>query len=145
MNRTKDVRNKLAHSAIPPRQKVPLPKIPPPRRSYSAEVERVVDGDTLIAWLQYDLHVCSLRVRTRVRLARCNAAEMSTEEGPRALARLTGLLPVGTLVTATPLHVDQFGRVLAEVVLTVSGVNVSDVLLAAGVPVRRIDAGDLLC
>ena len=78
-----------------------------------------------------------------VRLARCNAPELSTPAGVAAKAWTEAWLAAahadqpGALLL-TPTGLDRYGRVVCEVVRTSDGHNLSDDLMAAGqaVPYR---------
>lgn len=97
-----------------------------PDYRYQALVERVVDGDTVVLLLDlgFDIHH-----RMKCRLARINAPEMSTPEGPPAKEHLTKLLPVGQ-VTVHSTALDKYGRALVEIFVGETCVN--DAMLAEG-------------
>jgi micrococcal nuclease len=89
---------------------------PPPRRSFPAQVVRVVDGDTFVARRGGR--------ELRVRLIGIDAPESVRPEapvecfGPEAGAALTRMLPAGSTVRAAYQaggHRDQYGRRLWDV------------------------------
>jgi micrococcal nuclease len=98
--------------------------------TYTAELVRVVDGDTVI--LDIDLGFHTWRRGERYRLARINAPELKTPEGPPARDHLTSLL--GIPLIATTSKADNYGRYLVE--LSVGGVNLGDAMVADGFAVR---------
>jgi micrococcal nuclease len=59
---------------------------------YQCTVIRVIDGDTVDVAIDLGLRIYH---QTRIRLYGINAPEMSTDEGKRAKARLSELMPVG--------------------------------------------------
>jgi micrococcal nuclease len=89
--------------------------VPRPTDAVSATVERVVDGDTLVAGVD--------GVRERIRLLRIDAPELGRDGTPaaclaeRASSHLAALLPTGAEVhVATDVEKrDRFGRLLAHV------------------------------
>lgn len=101
--------------------------------AYPATVASVHDGDTftvdvrlpLTAYginrpIGFGLAVAGRRLylRTKVRLAGANAAELGTPGGDAAAANLTALLPAGAPVTLSRVRVDDYGgRVDAAVEL----------------------------
>jgi len=89
--------------------------------SYSAEILRWVDGDTVI--LSIDLGF-NISVKEKARLARVDAPEVrkyahvTESEKRRGLAlkqRLNEMLPVGTLVVVSAVKKGKYGRYLVEV------------------------------
>jgi len=109
---------------------------------YPAEVERVVDGDTLAVrvaiWLQQDLNVL-------VRIRGIDAPELRgrcDDEKARALVATNALekLVAGGAVALTAIEGDKyFGRVIADVA-TSAGEDLGAALIARGC-VRRYDGG----
>lgn len=102
-----------------------------------ATVLRVVDGDTLDVDLDLGWHIT---YRAKIRLAYCNAPEMSTEEGKSArnftIAAL-GWRQDGTppQVTVTSHSLDKYGRVLGSVTWKNTAgewVDLATTLIAAG-------------
>jgi endonuclease YncB( thermonuclease family) len=97
-------------------------------------VLRVIDADTLV--IDQDFGQNIWRRNTRLRLAHINAPELPTEAGQAAAAYLTMLLspwdvpPVVTLETLKDRE-DNYGRLLG-VVITASGVNVNEAMVASG-------------
>jgi endonuclease YncB( thermonuclease family) len=91
---------------------------------YTAQVIRVVDGDTLHA--EVDLG-CDVRIALTIRLARLNAPEMRTPQGPPAKAFTEAWVAAhGSAVILRTIkdRREKYGRYLAEVL---SGVG-SDAL-----------------
>lgn len=86
-----------------------------PNDTRGAQVERVVDGDTVVVRIDGE--------RERVRLLRIDTPELARDDRPaecladRAAAALRALLPAGTTVElATDVEArDRFGRLLAHV------------------------------
>ena len=107
-----------------------------PAGAFTARVERVVDGDTLIAVRH--------GARLRVRLIGVDAPETVRPGapvgcwGPEASRLLTSLLPVGTVVSAAYErgHRDRYGRDLWDVWLP-TGVFVQGELVRRGAAVAR--------
>lgn len=101
-----------------------------PADASSGVVERVVDGDTLIAEVDGE--------RERIRLLRIDAPEVARDGDPgeclgdAATAALTELLPPGARIDlATDVEVrDRYGRLLAHV--WVDGTWVNGTMLATG-------------
>ena len=109
---------------------------------YPAEVERVVDGDTLAVrvpiWLQQDLNVL-VRIRgidaPELR-GRCDDEKVRAREATVALEELVS----GGQVALTAIEGDKyFGRVIADVA-TSAGEDVGPALIAGGY-VRAYDGG----
>lgn len=104
--------------------------LPVPTGAVPAVVERVVDGDTLVADVRGE--------RERVRLLRIDTPELSREGQPAeclaeaATAALEELVPPGTpVLLATDVEVrDRFDRLLAHV--WVDGTWVNGAMLRAG-------------
>lgn len=94
-----------------------------------AKVERVVDGDTILAECDLGWHV---KLETYVRLYGVNAPELATDEGKAARDFVKEQLPVGTPVTVVSHKLlgatEKYGRALASVTLP-SGRDLSTVLL----------------
>jgi micrococcal nuclease len=99
-----------------------------------ARVERVVDGDTLVARAGGE--------RFRVRMLGIDTPESVAEDrpveclGPEAAERTGQLLPPGTRVRLetdpTQSRVDDFGRLLAYVVPRAGGVSINQRLVREG-------------
>jgi endonuclease YncB( thermonuclease family) len=109
---------------------------------YAADVERVVDGDTLgvrvTIWLGQELNVL-VRIRgidAPEMRGRCNSEK---ERARDAAAALQGLVSGGTVVL-TGIEGDKFfGRVVADVA-TSAGVDIATALIAGG-HARAYDGG----
>jgi micrococcal nuclease len=104
------------------------------RYLYDAELIRVIDGDTVDAWIDLGFKVT---VRRRIRLWGIDAPETRTRdlvekaEGKRAKQRLVEILDVnrGTF-TVRSVGVDKYGRCLGEIYI--QDVNINKQLLAEG-------------
>lgn len=114
--------------------------------TYGAQIERVVDGDTVIAHVDLGF---GLTVRERFRLRGINAPELNTADGQRAKAHLTQvLLPSCDLQAGkAPLVIktyktDKYGRYVADLFLLPDSVGVFQTA-AQGVLVNQLmlDAG----
>jgi micrococcal nuclease len=92
--------------------------------TYSAEVSRVVDGDTVDLIIDLGFHI---KITKRVRLSLIDAPEKYTEPGKRSAEFLTKTLPAGSTVTIkTQLDKDdKYGRVLGEIFIAdqISSIN----------------------
>lgn len=97
---------------------------------YRAEVQRVVDGDTLVLKFDLGFNVSTLQ---KCRLDHINAPEHGLPEGKAAQTFLEGLLPVGApvLVKTRKDKREKYGRVLATVVLA-DGSMVNDLMVEKG-------------
>jgi micrococcal nuclease len=101
---------------------------------YEAELIRVVDGDTVDAWIDLGFNIT---VRRRIRLWGINAPETRTRdleekrEGKLAMARLEEMLALnrGSFMVRS-IGVDKYGRCLGE--LYIQEVNLNKQLLAEG-------------
>ncbi len=95
-------------------------------------VERVVDSDTLVLWLEATDDV---RVRYRVRIVGIEGGELGTEEGARGAAVMAEAVASLTLEQCYWLGslntCDQHGRLVGNVI-TDSGVTLTTVLKEAG-------------
>lgn len=92
-----------------------------------ATILRVVDGDTLEVLLDLGWRIT---LKTKVRLAGCNAPEMSTAEGVAARkwaesVLISGYDAAGVAVfrpiTVVSHSLDKYGRVLGTVLFTLAG------------------------
>lgn len=95
--------------------------------NYAARLSRVIDGDTVV--LDLDLGFYQWRLGRSYRLARINAPELSTAEGPASRNFLAGFL-TGKALLVTTAKADSFDRWIVD--LFADGSNVSDQLVAAG-------------
>jgi endonuclease YncB( thermonuclease family) len=94
---------------------------------YRAQVERVIDGDTIV--LAVDLGFGTWLRAQSFRLLGINAREKNDPGGAEARAHLIALLPPGTALTITSVKADKYGgRYDAHVILP-NGTNLSDVLV----------------
>ena len=101
---------------------------------YEAELIRVVDGDTIDAWIDLGFNIT---VRRRIRLWGINAPETRTldleekREGKLAKARLEEMLSINRgSFSVKSIGVDKYGRCLGEIYL--QDVNINKQLLAEG-------------
>lgn len=86
---------------------MPLSFTWPDERPHFAVVTRVVDGDTIHCDIDLDLRVG--HTDYPVRLAGCNAWEVSTDAGRAARDNLIARLPVGTPVVLTLIKDYKYG------------------------------------
>lgn len=120
--------------ATPP----PLPLTPDQvaviRCHYFATVTEVHDGDT--ATIEICLGLGDYRKGEAIRIARINAAELSTQEGKKAGDYLRGLLTGKEIIIKTFNDKrEKYGRLLVEVWMQDTGgsyVNVNDLMVQAG-------------
>jgi endonuclease YncB( thermonuclease family) len=80
--------------------------------TYAATVERVVDGDTVWAFIDVGFGTV---VRKKLRLHGVNAPELSTTKGEEARDYISGFLPPGAVVVIRSYASDAFGRYLADI------------------------------
>jgi len=83
-----------------------------PHYTYSAFVEKVIDGDTL--WAQIDCGFGNL-TRQKLRLRGIDCPEADTDEGKAAQIFTRKILPVGSLIVIQTHKDDKYGRYLADV------------------------------
>ncbi len=94
--------------------------------TYSAIVERVIDGDTI------DVHIdlgFDIWHSVRLRLAGIDAPERFTEDGKIVTEYVRDILE-GQTVIITTTKTDKYGRYLADVIL--DDTSVSDILVKMG-------------
>lgn len=91
-------------------------------RDYSAEVVRVLDGDTVECRIELGFH---LTLTESVRLVGIDAPELPTIPGLASQAALQDLLKPGTVVLLRTgkRERDKYGRVLGEVLKDGSSIN----------------------
>jgi endonuclease YncB( thermonuclease family) len=100
--------------------------------TYFCKIERVIDGDTVVAAIDLGLHI---KVTRTVRLYGIDAYEMGTLEGRNAKEYLVQLfvsdLPI---VVQTQLdRNDKYGRLLGTFFVgTIAGYNINKALVDAG-------------
>ena len=111
------------------------PVVAAPVTMYPARIERVIDGDTVVARLSLGLGVELLQ---HVQLAGINAPERPTEAGKQARAYVEERLLHRQVTLSVNLQRprDQFGRVLA--VVDVDGHNFNQELLEEGLAVAYV-------
>ena len=107
----------------------PAAAIAAPLTVYPARIERVIDGDTVVARLDLGLGVTLLQP---LQLAGVDAPERSTEAGQQTLAYVQErLLHQAVLVAVQPQRArDSFGRLLATIGL--DGGNFNQELIDQG-------------
>lgn len=107
---------------------MPQPRRGDPAYRYSATIDRVIDGDTLVASVDLGFHVW-LRNQT-LRVLGINARELTQPGGPEARDNLTAI--IGPTVTLTSIKPDKYGgRMLAFITLA-DGTDLSALLVATG-------------
>lgn len=80
---------------------------------YKAKIERVIDGDTYVVFIDCGFN---LYWRGHLRLLGVNCAEMSTEQGKLTKSYLERFFEInGKDVTIRTFEFDSFGRILAAV------------------------------
>ena len=90
----------------------------------SSEIIRVVDGDSIIVYLNGD--------PTQVRLACIDAPEIGQYPyGGLAMNTSRGLLPADSTIKITPIREDRYGRAIGHV-MTPGGVDVAEELVSRG-------------
>lgn len=94
---------------------------------YAARLIRVIDGDTVV--LDLDLGFYQWRLARSYRLARINAPEMSTREGPPSRDALVAYLQ-GKALSVQTAKADSFDRWIVE--LWADNQNTSDYLVEQG-------------
>lgn len=104
--------------------------------TYKATVRSVHDGDTIHADISLGFGLSKGSEDSMpgvlLRLAGCNARELSEDGGPEARERLKELLPVGTQVVLRTIKPDKFGgRYDAQIELP-DGRDLVAVLIAEG-------------
>jgi len=95
--------------------------------TYEAEVEEVIDGDTL--WCLVDLGF-GVRTRQKLRLRGLNAAEIESWEGREAKRYLAHKLPKRTRILILTTKTDKFDRYVAD--LWLKGESVNEQLALSG-------------
>ena len=82
-----------------------------PAYTYSAQVERVVDGDTLLVLIDVGLGCI---MHERLRLRGVNTPELGTPEGEKAKKYVAGLLPAGSTIVIKSYRTDDYGRFVVD-------------------------------
>ena len=95
---------------------------------YRGKVTRIVDGDTIDVLCDLGFGVFH---SVRCRLARIDTPEKGQPGASEATERVRALAPVGSAIHLATNKGDRYGRWIAEI-FTVTGLNVSDTLLAEG-------------
>jgi micrococcal nuclease len=104
--------------------------------NYSAELLRVIDGDTV--HLMVDLGM-DVKVACKCRLWGINAPEMNTDDGKEAKGFLESLLPVGCnlIVDTFKDRREKYGRYLVKLIKDNTDINFR--MIDAGHAVRYMD------
>ena len=100
--------------------------------TYFCKVERVIDGDTVVATIDLGLHI---KVTRTVRFSGIDAYEMNTLEGKAAKEYLVQLF-----VSSLPIVIqtqldrdDKYGRLLGTFYVgTIAGMNINQEMIKAG-------------
>lgn len=100
---------------------------------YKAEVNRVVDGDTVVCTVDLGFNIF---VKEKFRLAKINAPETSTPEGKEVKELVSNMLTDKEIVLDV-LKQDKYGRWLAIVLL--DGQEINQWLLDNGHAVHYMD------
>ncbi|MBI5149590.1 MAG: thermonuclease family protein, partial [Candidatus Omnitrophica bacterium] len=82
--------------------------------TYTASIDRVIDGDTLLALVEVGFRII---VRDRLRLRGIDCPEVGTPEGDRAKRFVEKLLPAGATIVLKSHkdRTDQHGRFVVDV------------------------------
>lgn len=96
--------------------------------SYPAIVTRIVDGDSIE--MEVSFSIDDTRKNISVRAEGINALELREKFGAEALAFAARLAPVGMKVTLIHRKRDQYGRLLAKIILE-NGEDFSTLMLTA--------------
>lgn len=113
--------------------------VPTPNWTHSAEVVRVVDGDTFVARIDLGRYPTKIHATATIRIAGLWSPEKDEKGGPEATAALMKLLfpedarpdePVVVLQTRKPDPRDPYGRVVADV--WVDGIGVAEQMISEG-------------
>lgn len=98
--------------------------------TYPAQVQRVVDGDTVECHVQFSPLEVHDAEGVNVRVEGINALELKERFGGEAKAFAEGLLPVGSQVVLIARRREKYGRFLAHITLP-DGSDFSAHMLAA--------------
>ena len=106
-----------------------------PAYTYSAIVERVVDGDTVWGFIDVGF---GTTVRKKLRLHGIDAPEVSTPQGQEARDYVAGSLPPGAAMVIRSYASDAFGRFLADILcpwqpVTTPAAETFDQILSSGI------------
>ncbi len=106
----------------------------------AATVLQLIDGDTFKADIDLGFKI---RITSNVRVYGCNAPELPTPAGVKALSFLQTVLRPGHLVTLSSKRLDKFGRAEATVTLP-DGRDLATLMLNSGNAVPADSAGTLV-
>ena len=98
----------------------------PRERAYVAVVDRIVDGDTIVCFIDLGLRVT---MQYKVRLLGCNAAELHTEAGKAAREHLLQRLPLDSMVILTMVKDYKYGGEFVARVTLEDGTNLVQELI----------------
>ena len=99
--------------------------------TFPAEVDRVQDGDTVVAHVLLHPNEGGEAHAVNIRVDGINAPELNTAAGTAAKAYAETLLPPGAAITLIARKREKYGRFLARVILS-NGDDLSALMIAAG-------------
>jgi endonuclease YncB( thermonuclease family) len=105
----------------------------------AATVQELIDGDTFKADIDLGFKI---RITTNVRVFGCNAPELPTPAGLKALAFIKTVLRPGEIVTLSSKRLDKFGRAEATVTLA-DGRDLTNLMLTSGNAIPADSTGNL--
>lgn len=95
---------------------------------YRADIDRVVDGDTVDVWVDLGFRI---KTHQRLRLFGIDTPERGQENWAEAKAYLEKLLPKGSFATIETEKGDKYGRWIATIV-NVDGEDVNKSMIDSG-------------
>jgi endonuclease YncB( thermonuclease family) len=105
-----------------------------------ATVDEVIDGDTIKAQVDLGFKVW---LKTNIRIAGCNAPELPTAPGIRALEYLKSVVQPGAVLQVDSKRLDKYGRAEATITLA-DGRDLATLMLTSGNAVPADSSGNLL-
>ena len=105
-----------------------------PSYTYRAYVEKVVDGDTILARIDLGFKV---QVYERLRLSCIDAPELKTPQGDKAKKYLTGILPKGSKLIIKSYKNDIYGRFIADIFYSQDDSADFDEILEKGIYINQ--------
>jgi endonuclease YncB( thermonuclease family) len=113
-----------------------------PSYTYTAVVERVIDGDTLCVGINVGF---GNTLHDKLRLRGINCPELPTPEGKAAKLYVQKLLPVGSLIVikSRKVIVDTYGRFVMDVFYSTTADSTPEEIIASGKYLNQdlLDAG----
>jgi endonuclease YncB( thermonuclease family) len=94
--------------------------------TFQGTIRRWLDGDTV----DVDIDFTWVTIHARLRLARVDAAEISTADGLKAFSEMQKAFPPGSVVTVHVYDRDRYQRLLGDILL--DGRSASEYLKSAG-------------